>query len=1452
MSNNKHIGIDIGAETVKIVVLEATLDGLKWTSSTVLRHGGDPQGPIRSALDGLEDIAGAAVTGRAAGVMSLTVVPAPRALERGVQFVHPLLRRATVLDAGAHGFSVLEIHDANTRIFRENTRCSQGTGNFLAQLTSRFDLEVEAADRLAAGVETALPLSGRCPVILKTDMTHLANKGEDHARILAGLFDAVAENIEVLVKPALAPPTVVLSGQVCESERIRRHFETFFSAHGMRVEPLHEAGHRFYAALGAALEAASRGMTETSAGEFGAPAAIDDWFSGQNHHAFEEVPPLTQSLASVQMVPAAPLPGFLAGQAVVLGLDMGSTGSKIVAIDAEDGAQLWNAYVRTGGDPVGAAQALLARFYEAAGPAARVRCVGVTGSGREIVGGLIRSAAGDDGVTIINEIAAHAEGALSVDPEVDTIFEIGGQDAKYIRLMGREIVDAAMNEACSAGTGSFIEEQGLRLFPGQDIAALSELALSAGRGVSLGQHCSVFMAEVIEQAKAAGEPMTAIVAGIYDSVIQNYMNRVKGPRDIGKKIFCQGMPFASMALAAAVARQTGREVVVPPAPGLMGALGIALLAKKTGNAGVLTDLPLAACLDAKVESREEFVCTSTKGCSAPGNRCRIDRLRVRFPDGVRPFFWGGACSLYDRSPSRRALPAAAPDPFVQRHREQERVVRCLVESAAAETSRPSLAMTHEFLLQGLFPFFATFYHELGFRLQVPPDADSGQLKRGISQSNVPMCAPMQMYTGQIGSMIDDAPDFVFLPMLRDVPRVGDEAHSTVCPVAQASADLLLRLYRDRPKVRFLQPVLDMGPGNLDSELFRKSCVAAALEAGVTDPRVIERALETARAAQREFDARLPQWGREAIDWAKQHDRPVVVVLGRTYTLYNHVLNSNVPRILRDLGAVAVPVDCYPVADDVPVFESVYWGYGQTNLRAAHEIRRNEGHYAVFCSNYSCGPDSFSLHFTSTILHGKPHAVIETDGHAGDAGTRTRLEAFLYCVGQDRQTGHPSQQRPREQLRVLELDSLTLADTRRRRDILLFPRMGENAELAAAALRGDGFLAEALPMPDRHALRLGRKYTSGKECLPAVITLGSLLARLQEARHEDRFAFFMPTASGPCRFGMYNLLHKTVLKRLGLLDRVKLVSQPDSDYFAGVSKGLALKTFVAFVAGDLLTEALLFTRPVESRPGAAQEIFDRTQAELIRHLEGTPAPSLGNSLMETLGGLFGVRAICAKAAEQFAEIVTPNRQVPTVAVVGEIYVRLDPFSNDFVIEKLEQRGLRARLAPLGEWLEYTDLSNEAEIRKGRFSAPDAFWARAVSTFLQKSITGKLYRVFAEALDWPRRTTAAESLQASAPYLRADLLGEAVLTLGGPVHEFRHGVIDGVVSVGPLECMPNKISEAQFFHAQRDLGLPFVVLALNGEPLDEKALDHFVYEVRRRRDTAATSANLSADPSWAGPL
>jgi predicted CoA-substrate-specific enzyme activase len=357
-----------------------------------------------------------------------------------------------------------------------------------------------------------------------------------------------------------------------------------------------------------------------------APPPLRDLIAPKASASFEWFPGLSQSLHKVKRMPGKVFGTIPAPVEVILGFDIGSTGSKLVALDPLKREPLWQGYRRTGGSPVMAAQALLRQFVE--GPAGKcpIRGLAATGSGREIVGSMMASCYGKESAYILNEIAAHAEGAMHYDSRVDTIFEIGGQDAKYIRLAGGRVIDCAMNEACSAGTGSFIEEQGRKFAGIQDVAQLGREALSAEQGISLGQHCSVFMAEVIDQAAAAGVDNKSIIAGLYDSVIQNYLFRVKGSRSVGDVVFCQGMPFASDALAAAVARLTGSEVVVPPEPGTVGALGIALLAAREK----VESKPLEAqvFLNAKVERKETFVCKSIVGCGTPGNRCRIDSLHT--------------------------------------------------------------------------------------------------------------------------------------------------------------------------------------------------------------------------------------------------------------------------------------------------------------------------------------------------------------------------------------------------------------------------------------------------------------------------------------------------------------------------------------------------------------------------------------------------------------------------------------------------------------------------------------------------------------------------------------------------------------------------------------------------------------------------------------------------------
>ncbi|MHC4109219.1 MAG: CoA activase, partial [Planctomycetota bacterium] len=384
-------------------------------------------------------------------------------------------------------------------------------------------------------------------------------------------------------------------------------------------------------------------------------------------------------------------------------------------------------------------------------------------------------------------------------------------------------------------------------------------------------------------------------------------------------------------------------------------------------------------------------------------------------------------------------------------------------------------------------------------------------------------------------------------------------------------------------------------------------------------------------------------------------------------------------------------------------------------------------------------------------------------------------------------------------------------------------------------RGGGTVAEALPMPGRKSTRLGRRQTSGKECLPMCLTLGGVLQRLEAERDSDEhFAVLLPKANGPCRFGCYSLLHRSVLDRLGWAERVRIWSPNDEGYFEGLSPGATALAVTSLAAMDMLLEGLYDTRPRETRPGAAQSVYDAYEV------------TLSSIIWEISSGrLFGCSDILKAAARDFAH-VRAARDMPTVMVVGEIYVRADPFANDFIVEKLERRGLRVRFAPLTEWLEYTDICSKTERGAGGMGGK-------LSSRTLLRIQNHAYRVMASELGWPRRTSVADTLKAAAPYVRRELNGEAVLTVGGPVHEWRHALIDGVVNVGPLECMPGKIAEAQFFYIGEQEGLPSLSISYNGDPLDPEIVDNFAFEIhqRFRRKSAETARSDSAPTKPAEP-
>jgi activator of 2-hydroxyglutaryl-CoA dehydratase len=398
--SGRFLGLDIGAETVKVVELSSRNGIIQVMRTEIAEHGKEPIKCLLKILARMDwsSVDGAAVCGRMGRPVALQHMPIKQAQMYGYR--HFFGRKpGTIVSIGSHGFSVLEMRDIGLEVFRENGRCSQGTGNFLRQLVGRFSLDVHQASELCADVEDPAPLSGRCPVILKTDMTHLANKGENQAQILAGLFDAVCENVMALIKPGLNPPDVYLIGGVSRSRRVRNTFSQLLGGSNMSMMPLEEDKALFLEATGAAMLAIEERKPVPD---------LDRLCRELEAVEFDRVAPLGDALSKVRRMPV-PAHIMRNGEPanLILGFDIGSTGSKLVSLDADAREIQWEGYRNTSGDPVGAAQALLQQFLDKNDRPDRVLAMGVTGSGREIVGSLMSTCYGKDCVFILNGIAAH-------------------------------------------------------------------------------------------------------------------------------------------------------------------------------------------------------------------------------------------------------------------------------------------------------------------------------------------------------------------------------------------------------------------------------------------------------------------------------------------------------------------------------------------------------------------------------------------------------------------------------------------------------------------------------------------------------------------------------------------------------------------------------------------------------------------------------------------------------------------------------------------------------------------------------------------------------------------------------------------------------------------------------------------------------------------------------------
>ena len=1439
--HERSVGICLGATTLSLVELHKSASGeIRIARTLRKRHEGSPWKRIEeilAAYDPAEYFV--CLTGRKyRRLIDLPSLIEPEATELAYAWLTGGERRHdAIVSAGGENFMVYEL-DRKGRISRisSGNKCASGTGEFFLQQIQRMNISLDEAVQLSHTSRHPHQLSGRCSVFCKSDCTHALNKGESIADITAGLARMIAEKIvELLLR--IDCRRVLVVGGTTRNTAVIEYLRTMVDE--LSVPPHADC----FEALGAALGALRNRSRRDPDRSIVNPGKLS---------SFVFLPPISDSADKV-VFREQPRPELVPGDEYLLGLDVGSTTTKAVLIHHEDNRIVKSVYLRTDGNPVEAARKCYRGLADQlAGIEVCISALGVTGSGRYIAA----LHAGTDG--IINEIIAHARAAASFDPTVDTIFEIGGQDAKYTYLTNQVAADYAMNEACSAGTGSFLEESAYETL-NISTTEIAPIALRATRAPDFSDQCAAFIASDIHTALQEGIDRDMIVAGLVYSICRNYLNRVRGSRPTGKQVFMQGGVCYNRAVPMAMAALTDRRIIVPPDPGLMGAFGVALECRDLLHSGRLEkgSYDLEELSAREVRFGREFVCPGTpENCD---RKCRISLIEV---EGRRiPF--GGACNKYYNN---RYSTSAGDAPL--NHVEARARLLSLHSSGGREQAgngAPVIGINRSFHTHTLLLLYRTFFSELGCTVILPDRVREEAINRGMTS----YCLSGKLALGYGADLIEKRPDYIFMPQIKEmhVSPAGDYRieYQTTCMFLQGepwyqNATNLLHV-ADPPKL--IAPVLNFMRG-YDAE--ESSFVTIARRLGFS-------AHEGRRAHRRAVEAQLgfidskKSEGRKILARLERDpDRFAVVLFGRPYNAFVGEANKGIPGKFASRGIDLIPFD-FLMYQDEPNYRDTYWEMGQKIIKAARIVERHPQLYGCFVTNFLCAVDSMMITHFRDLMGTKPSLTIEVDTHTADAGINTRIEAFLDIIRNYRRIGGgqrlQSSQFRAARLRLGETGGITLIDSAgRQREIsddsvtVLVPSMGTCfAEGVAAALRGIGWNARALEECRPEVLKLGKQVTTSKECLPIINILGEVLHYARHIQQPGELAVVaMVGAGGCCRVGQYETFIDRTIAHEKLANVVQLVLSND-DGFAGLGVRFRLKVLKALYTADIVDDmrAALMVLAVDRE--CALRILEEEKERIFASISGESELPY---FRQTARSVQRLRSI---------ELREPLRPERFVGIVGEIFVRRDHFSLMGIPERLAENGFIVADAPVSEWLRYTDFLREIKMydtRRTLAGRLEYLIGDIVHTWYERRIKALFART---GLYLPELLDVRRSLAHSTHFFPLEFTGEPGLCSGSALSHLLDKYC-GVIAVGPFGCMNARMTEgvatremsvagkaraAANAGLKQDLepyrqeldALPFLNLELDGTPLtqiDESRLEAFMLQaarvagVRRRVDGA----------------
>ena len=1367
MSNLLHVGLDVGSTTVKIVVMNSNLDTI-YTNYT--RHFSDTKKTVCDVLEKLvsdypDNTFTVNLTGSgamsAATFLDLPFIQEVISCKRAVEKYIP--QTDVVIELGGEDAKIIYFDKFMEQ--RMNGTCAGGTGAFLDQMASLLNTDTSGLNELAKNYETIYPIASRCGVFAKTDIQPLLNEGARKEDIAASIFQAVVN--QTISGLACGRPirgkVAFLGGPLSYLSELRKRFiETLNLKDDEIIVPV-EA--HLLVAKGAALNSshdnpisAQRlkskiGMLKSSKDQSSQPLA-PLFYANSDYEAFKQ-------RHDKDKVKRADFKNF-SGDCFI-GIDAGSTTTKIAVID-RDGNLLYSLYQNNGGNPLNSVKEMLKKLYSEMPSGAKIRYCGVTGYGEK----LIQTALNVDLSEI--ETIAHYTAAKQFMPNVTSIVDIGGQDMKYIKIKNGNIDNIMLNEACSSGCGSFIETfaKSLNLTLDEFVSA----ALSAKTPVDLGSRCTVFMNSKIKQAQKEGYSVGDISAGLSYSVIKNAIQKVMKVRDVntlGDHIVVQGGTFYNDAILRSFELIVGKEVVRPDISGLMGAFGVALIAKEQYETNMDMEY-FSTILKADELDKLEIQTFHTR-CGLCENNCQL--TINKFSNGKK-FISGNRC---ERGSGNISKKSDLPNLYKYKY---ERLFN-YTPLEEKDAKRGVIGIPRVLNMYEDYPFWFTFFTNLGFRVILSEKSTRKTYEKGMeSMPSESVCYPAKLSHGHVISLIEKGIKTIFYPCIPYSRKEYKEADNHYnCPIVISYSEVLKNNIEElkNPDIKFLNPFLPLNPKNLVKRILE---IDDFKEYNFSKSE-LEEAAKKAEAEHLKYRDDVHKKGEETLKHMQEHNLKGIVLSGRPYHV-DPEINHGIDTLITSLGLCVLSEDSVSHLSEAkrPLRVVDQWMYHARLYAAADFVGKHHNLELVQLNSFGCGVDAVTTDQVEEILssYDKMYTLIKIDEINNLGAVRIRIRSLLASMNKrEKQLTCESCDGNYEQNKVIFTKEM------RKDYTILIPQMAPiHFELLEAGVKSEGYKVELLRDCTPHTVETGLKYVNNDACYPSILTTGQMVEALESGKYDvNKTALIMSQTGGGCRATNYIGFIRKALKDAGY-PQVPVISFNivGMEKMPGFKLTLSLveKLLRAVVYGDLLQKMLTKNRAYEINKGKTQKLFDSWLEKCKKLVQKSTNKEFKQSIYDIVNDFEKI------------ELDTSVKK-PKVGIVGEVLIKYHPYGNNFVADKLEEEGAEVILPDFMGFIKFMlthKITFNSLLKVSKTKAKISKMAIKIVDILEKDVVTALKNSKKDYLlpcDIFQLETKVKDVLSI-----GNQTGEGWFLTAEMIEYIEHG-IPNIICVQPFACLPNHV-------------------------------------------------------------